>query len=122
MKRSMAAVAAAFAMAVTPAVHAQSHGGRVIKTKVATYELVAHKDLVVIWVEKPGRGFTTQGTVAGMVIRDSAGQVQDKSKLLPGNGNTLQARGPFRMGHGSRITATVTLPRQPREELTWTMR
>src|SRR5512140_1177193 len=121
MKKALVAVVAALVLPLLA--WAQSHGGRVIETKTATYELVANKDLVVIHVAVHGKKkYTVKGAAASFEILNASGQVIDRSKLLAGDGSTLQARGPFKLGPGTKLVASVKFSGQPTDQLSWTFR
>lgn len=126
MRAGLAALVASLALLggfVPAAAMAQGHGGRVIETRLAIYELVATKDLVQVYVDLKGKkGFTVKGAAASFEILNANGQVIDQSKLLAGDGSVLQARGPFKLGPGTQLVAKIKFANQPTDTLSWSFR
>lgn len=123
LKALLAALVALVALVLPLGAFAQSHGGRVIETRTAKYELVANKNMVVIYVDLHGKKkYTVKGAAASFQILNANGQVIDGSKLLAGEGSTLQARGPFKLGPGTKLVASVKFTGQPTDQLSWSFR
>lgn len=103
-------LAAAMAFAHGP-VSAPKFGGVVASANDVEYELVARADTLTIYVEDHHKPVDTKGAVAKVTML--ADGKKSETELAPAGQNTLQAKGAFAIGAGTKVVVAVTLPGRP---------
>ncbi|MEI7444838.1 MAG: hypothetical protein WCK28_08115 [Burkholderiales bacterium] len=84
------------------------HGGVVVESNDLDVELVARPDRLTLHVRDHGKPVDLKGASGKMTLL--AGTEKLEAALAPGDGNTLQAAGAFKVGPGTKAVATLTLP------------
>lgn len=87
--------------------HSPKHGGVVVEAGDMDWELVAKPERVVIHVRDHGKPGKTAGGSGKLVIL--SGKDKAEAVLKPAGDDRLEAEGPFTLGPGSKLVATVTL-------------
>jgi len=92
--------------------HAPLHGGIVKESKAGDFELVAKPERIVIHVRDHGKAGNTTG---------ASGKDKREAVLAPAGSDRLEAAGPFVLGPGTKIVATVQLAGKPPVSLRFTL-
>ena len=83
------------------------HGGIVTEASDIEFELLARADTVTVFVRDHGKAASTQGASGKLTVL--SGTEKTEAALTPAGDNRLQARGPFKVGPGTKFVATVSL-------------
>lgn len=88
--------------------HKAKYGGVMTVVKDVEYELVAKPDAITIFIDDHGKKVSTKGSTGKLTLLTGA----DKSEvtLTPVGENGLEARGPMKVGAGTKAVATISLP------------
>jgi hypothetical protein len=81
------------------------HGGLVKEVNEVQYELVAKPDLITIYVFDHGKKIKLKDASGKLTIL--AGKEKTEIALVADAGNTLQAKGNFKVGKGVRLVAII---------------
>ncbi|TSA21158.1 MAG: hypothetical protein D4R70_04285 [Betaproteobacteria bacterium] len=101
--------------------HSARYGGIVSEVNHLSYELVAKPDSLTLYTSSHDttpiatRGATAEGTLY-------AGNSKTPVVLLPAGENRFQAKGPFKVGVGTRIALTVTLAGKGPAKMTFNLK
>ncbi len=87
--------------------HKPLHGGVVVEAGDMDFELVANADVVTLYVRDHGKTASTAGASAKLTLL--TGTEKAEVALAPAGDNKLEAKGPFKVGKGSKAVTTVTL-------------
>lgn len=87
--------------------HKPLHGGVVVEANDIDFELVAKPDSLTLFVRDHGKPASTQGATAKVTLLN--GTEKTEAALTPAGDNKLEAKGPFKVGSGTKAVATVTL-------------
>lgn len=112
MKKLFIAVLTAAAALGSVAAHAHGaaaskHGGIVQSANDLGFELVSQPDGAVLYIDDHGKPLATQGASGKLTVLN--GTTKTETDLVPGNDNTLQAKGA-KLAPGAKAVAAVTLP------------
>lgn len=88
--------------------HKPVHGGVVVEAADKDWELVAKPERVVLHVRDHGKPAKVAGATGKLVIL--TGKEKSEAVLKAVGDDRLEAEGPFKIGAGSKVVATVTLP------------
>ena len=91
--------------------HKPKYGGVVTVVKDVQYELVAKPDSIALFIEDHGRKVDTKGANAKLVLL--TGGEKTEILLVPMGENGLGAKGPFKVGAGTKAVATIALAGKP---------
>lgn len=104
------ALAAPAALAAGNHDHTAKHGGVVVDTKTADFEIVAKPDVLQIYVSDHGKPIKLDGAKAKVTLLNGA----DKSEAeLSPAGDKLEAKGAFKVTKGTKGVAVITLAGKP---------
>lgn len=113
-KRNTLILAAALALAAPLWAHddhdhddTPQHGGIVVEAADMDWELVAKPERIALYVRDHGRRANIDGASGKLVLL--TGKTKAEAQLKPVDGDRLEAVGPFTLGPGSKLVATVTL-------------
>lgn len=87
--------------------HAPAHGGIVVEKNHMDWELVAKPERITIYFRDHGKKISTQGANGKVTVL--SGKAKADAVLKPAGDNRLEAAGPFQLGPGTKVVATVTL-------------
>lgn len=94
--------------------HAKDHqprqGGVMVVVGHVDWELVAKPERLVVYVSDHGKPLATAGATGKLTLL--TGKDKTEAVLKPTGQNALEAGGSFKLGKGSKVLATVTLPGQ----------
>jgi hypothetical protein len=115
MKQSIPALLASLLLATTvPAAahgdahdHKPQHGGLVVEASDMDWELVAKPERIVLHVRDHGKKASTAGASGKLTLL--VGKDKAEALLKPAGDDRLEAEGPFKLGPGTKIVATVQL-------------
>jgi hypothetical protein len=88
--------------------HSPKHGGVVAETGDLELELVAKTDLLTLYIRDHGKPLDIKGASGKITLLSGTDKVE--AALAPIDGNTLQAKGAFKIAPGTKAVASVTLP------------
>ncbi|AMM24576.1 hypothetical protein [Variovorax sp. PAMC 28711] len=86
------------------------HGGVVAVVKDVNYELVARPDTLTLHVTDHGKPANLSGASAKVTLL--SGGKKEEATLVPA-GETLEAKGTYSVGPGTKVVAQVSLKGQP---------
>lgn len=95
------------------------HGGVVSVVKDVNYELVARPDALMLYVSDHGKPADLNGATAKLTLL--SGSKKEEATLAPG-GDSLQAKGTFSAGAGTKVVAQVSLKGQPAQAVRFTLK
>ena len=95
------------------------HGGVVSIVKDVNYELVARPDGLALFVSDHGKASDLSGAAAKLTLL--SGSTKQEATLTP-DGDSLQAKGAFSVGPGTKVVAHVTLKGQPSQAVRFTLK
>lgn len=107
---TMALTASTVTLAAGNHDHAPKHGGVVVETKGADFEIVAKPDAIHIYASDHGKPLKLDGGKAKVTLLN--GSDRTEVDLLP-SGDRLEAKGNFKVGKGTKGVAVVTLVDKP---------
>lgn len=87
--------------------HKPLHGGIVVEAAHMDWELVASPERIVIHVRDHGKKASTAGATGKLTLL--SGGHKSEAVLKPAGEDRLEAQGPFTLGPGTKIVATVQL-------------
>ncbi|MBN8506785.1 MAG: hypothetical protein J0L58_20145 [Burkholderiales bacterium] len=87
--------------------HAPAHGGVVVEHNHMDWELVAKPERIDLYVRNMGKKVSTQGASGKLTLL--SGKDKQEAVLKPAGDNRLEAAGPFKLGPGTKVVATITL-------------
>jgi hypothetical protein len=87
--------------------HKPRHGGVVVEASHMDWELVATPERIVIHVSDHGKKASTAGASGKLTLL--VGKDKTEAVLKPAGDDRLEAEGPFKLGPGTKIVATVQL-------------
>ncbi len=87
--------------------HAPKHGGVVVEAAHMDWELVAKPERIVLHVSDHGKKASTAGASGKLTLL--SGKDKAEAVLKPAGDDRLEAEGPFKIGPGTKVVATVTL-------------
>lgn len=90
--------------------HQPRHGGVMTLIGHQDWELVAKPERLVIYVSDHGQPTATAGATGKLTLL--TGKTKTEAVLKPTGKNALEAAGPFQLGAGSKVLATITLAGQ----------
>jgi len=90
--------------------HQPRHGGVMTLIGHQDWELVAKPERLVIYVSDHGQPTATAGATGKVTLLTGKDKVE--ATLKPTGQNALEAGGSFKLGKGTKVLATVTLPGQ----------
>lgn len=90
--------------------HQPRHGGLMVVIGHVDWELVAKPERLVIYVSDHGKPMATAGATGKVTLLTGKDKVE--ATLKPTGQNALEAGGSFKLGKGTKVLATVTLPGQ----------
>ncbi len=90
--------------------HSARHGGIFVATKTLDFEIVAKPDLIQIYVNEHGKAAKLDGGKAKLTLLNGA--EKSEVELVPA-GDTLEAKGNFKVVKGTKGIASVTLAGKP---------
>lgn len=90
--------------------HEPMHGGIVVATRVADFELVAKPASVQLYLRDHGKPMDVSQAKGKLTLLSGAGK--QEVELKPA-GDKLEAIGSFRVGPGSKAVAVVTIGGKP---------
>jgi uncharacterized Zn-binding protein involved in type VI secretion len=114
MKRIL--LSALLAMAVSGAVlaagdqHKPKHGGVVVETKSGDFELVAKPDQIHIYVDDHGKVLKLTSASGKVTVFNGSDSKEAPLALV---GDKLEAKGPFKIGAGTKVLAEVSVNGKP---------
>ena len=88
--------------------HKSLHGGIVVEASHIDFELVAKADVITLHVRDHGKPAPVKGGSGKLTLL--SGATKAEATLAPAGDSSLQARGAFTLGAGTKIVATVQLP------------
>lgn len=95
------------------------HGGVVSVVKDVNYELVARPDGIALYVSDHGKAADLAGATAKVTLLSSS--KKEEATLTP-VGGSLQAKGAFGVGPGTKVMAQVSLKGQPAQVVRFTLK
>lgn len=95
------------------------HGGVVSVVKDVNYELVARPDAIALYVSDHGKPADLAGATAKLTLL--SGSKKEEATLAAG-GDSLQAKGAFSVGAGTKVVAQVSLKGQPAQAVRFTLK
>ena len=115
MKKSIPALLASLLLATALPVaahgdaheHKPQHGGLVVEASDMDWELVAKPERIVLHVRDHGKKASTAGASGKLTLL--VGKDKSEAVLKPAGDDRLEAEGPFKLGPGTKIVATVQL-------------
>lgn len=87
--------------------HKPLHGGIVVEASDMDWELVAKPERIVLHVRDHGKAAKTAGASGKLTLL--SGKDKAEAALKPAGDDRLEAEGPFKLGPGTKVVATVTL-------------
>jgi hypothetical protein len=87
--------------------HQPKHGGVVVEAAHMDWELVAKPERIVLHVSDHGKKASTAGATGKLTLL--SGKDKAEAVLKPVGDDRLEAEGPFKVGPGTKVVATVTL-------------
>lgn len=87
--------------------HKPLHGGIVMEASDMDWELVAKPERIVLHVRDHGKAAKTAGASGKLTLL--SGKDKAEAVLKPAGDDRLEAEGPFKLGPGTKLVATVTL-------------
>lgn len=87
--------------------HKPKHGGVVVEASDMDWELVAKPERIVLHVRDHGKAAKTAGASGKLTLLN--GKDKTEAVLKPTGDDRLEAEGPFKVGSGTKVVATVTL-------------
>jgi len=87
--------------------HKPLHGGIVVEAAHMDWELVASPERIVIHVRDHGKNAGTAGATGKLTLLSGGSKAE--AVLKPVGDDRLEAQGPFTLGPGTKIVATVQL-------------
>ncbi|MCR6478414.1 hypothetical protein NU688_19795 [Variovorax sp. ZS18.2.2] len=96
-----------------------AHGGIVTVAKDVSYELVARPDLISLYVSDHGKPVDLAGATAKVTLL-SAGK-KEEAALVPA-ADSLQAKGTFAVGAGTKVVANVSLKGQAPQPIRFSLK
>jgi hypothetical protein len=100
--------------------HQPAHGGIVVEQHHFDWELVAKPERIVLHARELGKPFGTAGASGKLTLL--SGKDKTEAPLKPAGDNRLEAVGPFKLGPGTKVVATVTLAGRPPANVRFTLR
>ena len=88
--------------------HQPLHGGMVVEASDVDFELVARADVITLHVRDHGKPAPVKGGSGKLTLL--SGTTKAEAALAPAGDSSLEARGAFALGAGTKIVATVQLP------------
>ncbi len=88
--------------------HKPLHGGIVVEASHIDFELVARADVITLHVRDHGKPTPVKGGSGKLTLL--SGATKSEAALAPAGDSSLEARGAFTLGAGTKIVATVQLP------------
>lgn len=95
------------------------HGGVVSVVKDVNYELVARADTLTLHVTDHGKPAALSGASAKVTLL--SGSKKEEATLVP-VGETLQAKGTYSVGAGTKVLAQVSLKGQPAQAVRFALK
>lgn len=83
------------------------HGGIVSEASDIEFELVAKGDSITLYVRDHGKAVSTQNATGKLTVLSGADKTE--GALAAAGDNKLEAKGPFKVGPGTKVVATVAL-------------
>ncbi len=83
------------------------HGGIVTEASDIEFELVAKGDSIALYVRDHGKAVSTQNATGKLTVLTGADKAD--GALASAGDNKLEAKGPFKIGPGTKVVATVSL-------------
>lgn len=99
--------------------HKPAHGGIVVEQNHFDWELVASPQRIVLHARELGKPFSTAGASGKLTLL--SGKERAEAVLQPAGANRLEAAGPFKLGPGTKVVATLTLAGRPPTNLRFTL-
>lgn len=87
--------------------HKPRHGGILVEASHMDWELVAKPERIVIHLSDHGKKASTAGATGKLTLL--SGKEKSEAVLKPAGDDRLEAEGPFKLGPGTKVVATVTL-------------
>lgn len=87
--------------------HQPKHGGIVVEAAHMDWELVAKPERIVLHVSDHGKKASTAGASGKLTLL--VGKDKTEAVLKPAGDDRLEAEGPFKLGPGTKVVATVQL-------------
>ncbi|MBH9576581.1 hypothetical protein [Inhella proteolytica] len=91
--------------------HQPKHGGIVVPTAHMDWELVAKPERITLHASDHGKKASTAGATGKLLVL--SGKDKTEAVLKPAGDDRLEAEGPFTLGPGTKIVATVQLAGKP---------
>lgn len=92
--------------------HKSLHGGIVVEAGHIDFELVAKGEVITLHLRDHGKPVAAKGASGKLTLLNGA--TKSEAALAPAGDSSLEARGAFKLGAGTKIVATVQLPsKQP---------
>ncbi|PWF48885.1 hypothetical protein [Massilia glaciei] len=104
---SAGAALAASCAALAHGVLTPQYGGQVAKVNDVSYELVATKGSIAVYVDDHGQKVDVAGGKGKLLL--VGGGAKTSVALLPAGGNKLEAKGNFKLAAGTKVVSVVTL-------------
>jgi len=99
--------------------HTPKHGGLVLETKAGDLEMVAKPEQIVIHVSDHGKAMKLT-SASGKVTVFNGKDSQEAALALVGD--KLEAKGPFKVGPGTKVLAEVSLNGKPSVSARFTLK
>ena len=90
--------------------HKPKHGGVIVDTKAGDLELVAKPEQIVIHVSDHGKAMKLTSATGKVTVFNGKDSQEAPLALV---GDKLEAKGPFKVGPGTKVLADVSLNGKP---------